>query len=205
MLESKDLIGNKASVFKTLGASNHTEAERQVNDFYATDPVAIDKLASVYRIPRVVWECACGEGHLSRRLIERGHQVMSSDLIDRGYGYVRYDFLKQDHLPEFMQDEDCCILTNPPYKYATEFVEHALELLPEGKPAIMFLRTAALEGKGRFERLYKNGWLHSIYQCIDRVLCAKNGDFVNYEGGAVAYAWYVFIKGNTETTKLFWI
>ena len=81
--------GNGNSIFKTLGASNHTEKERQNDDYYATDPIAIDKLASAFRIPEVVWECACGEGHLSRRLIERGHQVMSSDLIDRGYGYVR--------------------------------------------------------------------------------------------------------------------
>ena len=31
-----------------------------------------------------VWECACGEGHLSKELQKQGYQVYSSDLIDRG-------------------------------------------------------------------------------------------------------------------------
>ena len=180
---SKDWTGNGNSIFKTLGASNHTDEERQVDDYYATDPTAIDKLASVFRIPRVVWECACGEGYLSTRLLVRGHTVMSSDLVDRGYGLVRYDFLKKERLPEFMVGEDCCILTNPPYKYATEFVEHALELLPEGAPAIFLLKTTALEGKKRWERLYKHGYLHEVYQFTERLLCAKNGDFDKMKEG----------------------
>lgn len=50
-----DWTGNKNSVFKTLGASNHTHKEREPNEFYATDPVAIDKLAAVYHIPHRVW------------------------------------------------------------------------------------------------------------------------------------------------------
>lgn len=41
---SKDWNGNSNSIFKTLGASNHTEKDREENDFYATDPIAIDVL-----------------------------------------------------------------------------------------------------------------------------------------------------------------
>ena len=42
----KDWTGNKNSVYKTLGASNHTDKERQIEDFYATEPKAglINKL-----------------------------------------------------------------------------------------------------------------------------------------------------------------
>ena len=39
-MENKDWIGNKNSIFKTLGASNHTDKEREMDDFYATDPDA---------------------------------------------------------------------------------------------------------------------------------------------------------------------
>ena len=45
----KDWIGNKKSTFVTLGASNHTEKEREKNDFYATQPEAIDKLVGAIR------------------------------------------------------------------------------------------------------------------------------------------------------------
>lgn len=60
---NKDWIGNKNSIFKTLGASNHTEKERQSEDYYATDPIAIDVLIKDGRVTfdKPVWECACGE------------------------------------------------------------------------------------------------------------------------------------------------
>ena len=40
----KDWTGNKNSIYKTLGASNYTDKERENNDYYATDPIAIDVL-----------------------------------------------------------------------------------------------------------------------------------------------------------------
>ena len=58
--------------------------------------------------------------HLSERLIELGYEVRSTDLIDRGYGEGGIDFLQTTE----MWDGD--ILTNPPYKYAKEFIEHAM-------------------------------------------------------------------------------
>jgi len=44
-----DWVGNGNSVYKTLGASNHTDKEREKDDYYATDPIAIDKLLTVER------------------------------------------------------------------------------------------------------------------------------------------------------------
>lgn len=43
----KDWTGDKNSIFKTLGASNHTTKERENDDYYATDPIAIDALILV--------------------------------------------------------------------------------------------------------------------------------------------------------------
>lgn len=31
-------------MYKTLGATNHSDKDRQSEDYYATDPLAIDKL-----------------------------------------------------------------------------------------------------------------------------------------------------------------
>ena len=66
----KHWTGNRKSMFVTLGASNHTDKERESNDFYATDPIAIDKLVKVIQLPRKIWECACGTGCLSDRLMD---------------------------------------------------------------------------------------------------------------------------------------
>ena len=214
----KDWTGNGNSIFKTLGASNHTDKERESQDYYATDPIAIDKLATVYDIPCCVWECACGAGHLAKRLIEsRQHFVIATDLVYRGFGKGDVDFLKSPMpffptkflLVDVVQEELPCILTNPPYKYATEFVEHAIEILPKGAPAIMLLKTTALEGKGRWERLYSKGYLKAVYQFSERLLCAKNGDFNGMKAGggsAVSYAWFIFADdGKNDPPKIYWI
>lgn len=213
----KDWTGNGNSIFKTLGASNHTDKERESQDYYATDPIAIDKLASVFDIPCDVWEPACGAGHLSKRLAELGHFVYSSDIVYRGHRHGGIDFLKSGMAPlpkadltkEGVVKSIPCILTNPPYKYATEFVEHAMEILPKGSPAIMLLKTTALEGKGRWERLYSKGYLKAVYQFSERLLCAKNGDFEGMKAGggsAVSYAWFIFANdGKNDPPQIYWI
>ncbi len=148
----KDWTGNGKSTFVTLGASNHTDEERERDDFYATDPIAIDKLFGNpigLGIPEIVWECACGNGCLSERMEYFGRKVYSSDVVDRGYGEV-LDFLKADAMPEGCE----CIITNPPYKYATEFVRHALDLLPDGGWCVMFLKTTFLEGQKRYKDIF---------------------------------------------------
>lgn len=199
-----DWKGNRHSVFVTLGASNHTEQEREGNDYYATDPMAIDALEGALggSIPHKIWEPACGEGHLSKRLVEFGHDVISTDLIDRGYGSVQ-DFLLADRMPD-----DCeCIITNPPYKYATEFVLHALDLLPEGGICAMFLKTFFLEGKIRREKIFNTFPPKFLLQFSGRIICAKNGEFEKYKkvGSAAAYAWFVWEKGYNDEPKIKWV
>lgn len=139
----KDWTGNKNSIFKTLGASNHTDKERQREDFYATDPVAAELLCDVESFSHDVWEPACGMGHLSEVLKKRGYNVRSTDLIDRGYGDV-HDFLGMD-VTEWNGD----IITNPPYKFALDFIYKALQIIPDGHKVAMFLKIQFLEGKER--------------------------------------------------------
>jgi hypothetical protein len=198
---TKDWTGNKNSIYKTLGASNHTDKERENDDFYATDPISIDLLCDVEKLSPCVWECACGSGHLSIALEKHGYKVISSDLIDRGYGTSGIDFLKCSK--QFNGD----IITNPPYKYAQEFIEHALYLVPNGRKVIMFLKIQFLEGKGRKE-LFLNHPPKTVYVSSSRIMCAKNADFEGMKAGggsAVAYAWYVWEKGYSGDTILKWI
>lgn len=68
----KDWTGNKNSVFKTLAASNHAEAERQREDYYATEPLAAELLLQNEQFEGPIWECACGEKHLSNVFENRG-------------------------------------------------------------------------------------------------------------------------------------
>lgn len=193
----RDWIGNKNSIFKPLGASNHTDEEREENDYYATSPIAIDKLLKVETPNHNIWECAAGEGHLSNRLKELGFNVFSSDVIERSFKLdAVIDFLNFSGGARFSGD----ILTNPPYKFAKEFVIHSLKNIKYGNKIYMFLKLTFLEGKARYNEIFSKFPPKRIYVFVDRLMCAKNGEFDKYNNhgiahGAVAYAWFVWQKG----------
>lgn len=191
MKRNKDWTGSQRSIFATLGASNHTAEERQAEDFYSTDPEAVKMLLEMETFNNNIWECACGEGHLSKQMEKMGYAVRSTDLIDRGYGNGGVDFLAQT------EQFDGDIITNPPYKFAAEFVERSLELIPTGNRVAMFLKVQFLEGKKRKE-LFAKYPPKIVYVSSSRILCAKNGDFENIRksgGSAVAYCWFIWEKG----------
>lgn len=197
----KDWTGNHSALFAALGSSNHTAGERADYDFYATDPIAVAILSKHMTIPHTVYECACGTGHLALELTHLGHEVIATDLIDRGFGIGNVNFLEVEQMPK-----DCrCILTNPPYKYTTDFIEHALNILPQGGQAIFLLNVNVLAGQSRFQRIYSHGVLKELYLFSKRIVCAKNGDFSACKSSAVNYAWFVFEKGYCGTTLLHWI
>ena len=196
----RDWVGNKASVFKTLAASSHSNRERQRDDYYATEPKATELLLKEETFAPVIWECACGEGHMAKVLEAHGYQVISTDLVYRGYGNEEsLDFLK-DSLEEFDGD----IITNPPYKYALEFVEKALECVKTGKKVAMFLKLQFLEGKSRKKFFLKHP-PKTVYVSSSRLNCAMNGEFEKYPSSAVAYAWFVWEKGYMGNPVIKWI
>ncbi len=196
----RDWTGNKASVFTTLAASSHSNRERQHDDYYATEPKATELLLKEETFSPMIWECACGEGHMAKVLEAHGYQVISTDLVYRGYGSEEsLDFLK-DSLGEFDGD----IITNPPYKYALEFVEKALECVKIGRKVAMFLKLQFLEGKSRKKFFLKHP-PKTVYVSSSRLNCAMNGEFEKYPSSAVAYAWFVWEKGYMGNPVIKWI
>lgn len=198
--ENKDWIGSKASTFVTMGASNHSKETRQEHDYYATEPKAMELLLDVEHFNNIVWECACGEGHLSKVLEKRGYNVISTDLIYRGYG----DNEPLNFLEETLENFHGDIVTNPPYKYALQFAEKAIESVDEGNKVAMFLKLQFLEGKSR-KKFFMNHPPKVVYVSSSRLNCAKNGNFEKYSSSAVAYAWFVWVKGFKGDPIIKWI
>ena len=185
-------------VFKTLGSSNHTPDERAQFDYYATDPQAVEMLLALETFAPVIWEPACGEGHISKVLAAHGYEVISTDLIYRGFGEPE----PMDFLTETFTDFEGDIITNPPYSAGLEFVERALETVRPGGKIAMFLKVQFLEGKRRGE-LFSKTPPRTVYISRSRLACAKNGDFTHTES-AIAYAWYVWEKGFTGDPVIKW-
>ena len=186
-----DWIGNSQAVH----AVNQRNNDAEEYDYYATDPQALELLLEQEYFSRRIWEPACGEGHLSKVLESHEYQVVSSDLVDRGYGRGGIDFLNCS------TQWDGDIITNPPYKYAKEFVEKALKLVTPGRRVAMFLKLTFLEGQGRRE-LFKNNPPQVVYVSSARLNCGKNGVFTGTS--AVAYCWVIWQKGYTGQTQIKW-
>ncbi len=198
---ARDWTGNTRSVFVCNGASNHTKEERQEDDYYATEPRAVGLLLSKEHFNSNIWECACGEGHLSDVLKAAGYTVFSSDIVDRGYKETEIiNFL------EFKEVNSMDIITNPPYKYAKEFVKHALDMSVDGTKIAMFLKLTFLESQSRKE-LFREYPFRTLYVSSARLRCAKNGEFEKYRKNstAVAYGWYVWVKGFKGKPVIEWI
>ena len=140
--------------------------------------------------------CNGGGGHLTNELIKLGYNVKATDLVYRGSGVGGVDFLQQE------EKFDGDIITNPPYKYALEFVEKALQLINDGNKVIMFLKLQFLEGQER-RRLFDTMQLKKVYVFSKRQQCGKNGIFSG--SSAVAYCWYVWVKGYHDLPQIEWI
>ena len=197
-MQVKDWTGNSRSAHATLGARNYAQNEREVHDYYATEPKALELLLEKETFDPYVWECACGEGHLSKTLSKHGYIVKSTDLIDRGFGTGGVDFL------QYTGEHNGDIITNPPYKFAKEFVEKSLEIIPCGNRVAMFLKLQFLESKGRRE-LFEKSPPKYIYVSSGRLCCAMNGDFEKYsKSNAVTYAWFIWEKGYTGEPMVRW-
>lgn len=139
-------------ISRMIGASNHTDHDRVPHDYYATDPKAVEMLLELEQFAPVIWEPACGEGHISKVLQAHGHEVISTDLIYRGFG----DPEPLDFLKETLDGFDGDIITNPPYSLAQDFVQTAIDTVKLGRKVAMFLKIQFLEGKKRFALFEKS-------------------------------------------------
>jgi hypothetical protein len=198
---SKNWTGNNKAPFTCNGASNHSKLDREENDYYATHPKHVEELLKVETFNHVIFEPAVGEGHIAKVLIEKGHKVIATDIVDRGYPNTKIkDFLTS----KFKTNVNIDIITNPPYKYAKEFVEKSLNIVKKNNKVAMFLKLTFLESSKR-KKLFKKYPPKYIYVYSKRAICAKNGNFDKYPSSAIAYCWFVWVKGYENEPKIRWL
>lgn len=167
----------------SANAGRHALSDRG-NDLYETPPEVTRALLKCEPLPKYIWECACGKGSISRVLLAAGHKVCNSDLVEYGHGYHGIDFLLERKMPEHCT----AIVTNPPFKLATEFVRHALHLCP-GK-VVMLLRLAFLEGVGRSDIL-DGGKLARVHVFKNRLpMMHRDGWQGPRATSSTAFAWF---------------
>lgn len=184
--------GTPAEAEPTGNGVHGKRFNRPGDDFYPTPPEAVEALLQCEQFDGQIWEPACGDGAISKILVAHGHEVHSSDKVDRGYGEVA-DFLETEREVQH-------IITNPPYNQAEEFIEHALECAT-GKVA-MLLRLAFLEGQQRHEKW--NRWpLKTVWVFSKRISMYPDKHQTGH--GLYPYAWFVWDHAHKGQPEIRWI
>tara|TARA_R110002153_G_scaffold54003_5_gene150223 strand:- start:1321 stop:2064 length:744 start_codon:yes stop_codon:yes gene_type:complete len=179
-------------------------SDAEEDEFYETNPddfiILLDQMKrDGIELSHKIWEPSCGHGALSEELSIRGHNVLSSDLIPRGYGNTS-DFLFQHttldgtKLPSKIRGD---IITNPPYKGSIDiqFVERANELVEDGGWVIMLVKTQWFASLGRFLLFQRIGRPNYIYTHHARISIFKAGDRSLGSNNSLDYEWYLWKKG----------
>lgn len=123
--------------------ANKSAKDRHKADYYPTPDQCTQALIDFLGIPRsqVIWECACGDGFISKVLQKNGYKVISTDINHYGFEDSVEDFLLSD-------GKECdWIITNPPFSLADKFIRKAISL---GKPFAMLLKSQYWHSKKRF-------------------------------------------------------
>lgn len=144
------------------------------------------------------WDPACNRGFMARPLREYFGHVFASDIADYGE-HVVSDFLRDDYIAP----RPHWIITNPPFRLAENFIEHALGLAFTG--VAMLVRTSFLEGVGRYERLFSKRPPAIIAPFVERVPMVK-GRCDPAASTATAYCWLVWhVQAAAAAPRVVWI
>ncbi|MDE3023405.1 MAG: hypothetical protein KGI54_16405 [Pseudomonadota bacterium] len=177
--------------------SSHSYVDRG-NDFYPTPIEAIQSLIEIEgaRMPHTIWEPACGDGAIVKPLERSGRQVVATDLIDYGAGYCGHVNFLDTLCPSDAEG----IVTNPPYKLASQFVEKAIREAPY---SAFLLRINFLESIRRYD-FWKQAPLARVLVSSRRLPTMHRHGWEGPKAPSnMLFAWFVFEKDNYER-KIEW-
>lgn len=188
------LTGNKTASKATRG-----------DDFYASPYAALPPLlvAEGKRLPRVLWEPACGNGSLVVPLRNRGFDVRATDLNDWGCpdATAGVDFLDAYAMKvRASLPADIGIVTNPPFGIVEQFIDRAVAMSPY---VALLLRLAFLESEGRMKWFPRVG-LRRVHVIGERLPMMHR---FGYDGpklstAGMCFAWFIFEPGARKSQQV---
>lgn len=144
-------------------------------------------------------EPCANRGHMVKPLNEYFATVEGSDIHDYGAGFSQMDYLfGSDPAPVGFT------ITPPPFRLAEQFIERMIATSRHGCAVIV--RSAFLEGVGRYGRLFSKTPPTHVLQFSERVVMHK-GKLSAKGSTATAYAWLFWEtkKINRRPTEMEWI
>lgn len=171
-------------------------------DFYPTPHWVTECLLREIKFTGPVWEPAAGRGDICHVLALHGLEYVASDLNDfGGDSSIKHgvDFFTEARRMKAAGEKYRDSITNPPYKYMTEWAVAMQDLVEEKFALLLPLRF--LEGQTRKKALF------DVYPPRWQVVLSDRPTMYPYgeiTGGnsTIAFAWFVWeigFKGRPET------
>lgn len=176
-------------------------------DFFPTPPWAARALAEMLQaeMPEIehyiAWDPAVGQGHMLTGLADYFAHTVGSDVHDwllAGWGgFNALDFLcpkeeMSDFRRQWFPTGVDWIITNPPFALAEQFITRSNGIAQRG--VAMLVRTSFLEGKARYDALWRDNPPTYVAFHVERVPMVK-GRLDPKASTATSYCWLVWIKG----------
>lgn len=191
-------IEQKTVVYGKRARKVHTW-DRDPHDFYV-DPIwCSERLFEEESFIGPVWDPACGTGRIVAAARAAGLSAIGTDIVARGFpGAEVVDFLTTKGSIDN-------IVTNPPFKLAQKFVEHALRSV--SRKAAFLLPLGWLNGDKR------SRWLEDLPLQTVLIITPRPsmppGELVaadiKPQNGRQDFAWYIFAQGYDGKPELGWL
>lgn len=177
--------GNLSSAVRQQRKEPHDSLDDFPTPPWATRALCEWLMESELLREQICREPAANRGHMVRPLTEYFNRVEASDIHDYGAGFQVEDYL-------FGPDQPAVdwTITNPPFRLAEQFIDRALRTSRKG--AAVIVRTAFLEGIGRWQRIFAPNPPSDILQFTERCAMFRGRLGMPKETSATAYCWIVW-------------
>ncbi len=170
-LEQRDLSGNRRNNIK--------------NDLVTTPEYVTKKLLEFEKFEGEILEPCCGDGRISKVLINNGFKVLSSDKVDYGYGGKKDLF----HIGKKQNN----IITNPPFTEQSKVKKHLLNITKRKLAMLWYVKNLGNELESPNSK-----YLKAIY------IFKKRIDWEETKLGWL-FAWYVWDKEHKGDPIIKWV
>ncbi len=196
------MITSKIIGLEMATSNSRRNADAREDDLYTTPPWAVRALMKRVNLPGIIVDAGCGTGNIINTLVEGGYDPDDIITVDK-YSHDYTPDILMDYCKFTPYDLPNTVITNPPFKLFTEFVNHSLSIASE--MVCVFARINSLETATRFQDIYKDNPPSDVYLFVERVKCAKGGKDSS-GNNSVFYCWLVWnLTTPNIPTILHWI
>ncbi len=181
----------------------HSGRLRAEDEWYVEPSWSVAALATVENLAHKVYDPACGGGTIPRTLSALGHEVIGTDLVDRGYGQV------VDFLTATPRDLDADIVCNPPYLRGEGTIAFINRAVSANYRKACFIVNESFLFSRRRKALFEAWPLARIWFLSDRPsmppgALLASGE-VEAKGGTANYSWLVFMPHHDGPPTCGWV